>query len=46
MSGEPLLSIEDLVVEFRGDAGTIRAVDGLTLAIAPGERVGLVGESG
>src|SRR5690606_15260891 len=46
MSGEPLLSIEDLVVEFRGDAGTIRAVDGLTLSIAPGERVGLVGESG
>jgi len=46
MSGEPLLSIEDLVVEFRGDAGTIRAVDGLTLAISPGERVGLVGESG
>jgi len=43
---EPLLSIEDLVVEFRGDAGTIRAVDGLTLSIAPGERVGLVGESG
>ncbi|HEX6993429.1 MAG TPA: ABC transporter ATP-binding protein [Gammaproteobacteria bacterium] len=46
MSGEPLLSIENLVVEFRGDAGTIRAVDGLTLAISPGERVGLVGESG
>ena len=46
MSAQPLLSIEDLVVEFRADGGAIRAVDGLTLAVSPGERVGLVGESG
>jgi oligopeptide/dipeptide ABC transporter ATP-binding protein len=46
MTGGALLSIEDLAVEFRTDAGTIRAVDGLTLSISPGERVGLVGESG
>ena len=46
MSAQPLLSIEDLVVEFRTEAGAIRAVDGLTLTVSPGERVGLVGESG
>src|SRR5690606_20767190 len=46
MSTGPLLSIEDLVVEFRTETGAVRAVDGLTLAIEPGETVGLVGESG
>jgi oligopeptide/dipeptide ABC transporter ATP-binding protein len=43
---EPLLSIEDLAVEFRGAHGVNRAVDGVSLDIGRGERVGLVGESG
>ncbi|MDE3152866.1 MAG: ABC transporter ATP-binding protein, partial [Gemmatimonadota bacterium] len=44
--GEPLLAIENLRTYFHTAAGVARAVDGLSLAIAPGETVGLVGESG
>ncbi len=44
--GEPLLAIENLRTYFHTSAGVARAVDGLSLAIAPGETVGLVGESG
>jgi oligopeptide/dipeptide ABC transporter ATP-binding protein len=42
----PLLEIEHLSVGFATRAGTARAVDDLSLAIAPGETVALVGESG
>ena len=41
-----LLSVTDLVVEYRTGAGPVRAVDGATLDIPPGAIVGLVGESG
>jgi oligopeptide/dipeptide ABC transporter ATP-binding protein len=41
-----LLEVEDLAVEFPTDEGALRAVDGLGLSVAPGEVVGLVGESG
>src|SRR5881409_2665502 len=43
---DSLLAIENLKTFFYGDAGVARAVDGVTFAIAPGETVGLVGESG
>jgi oligopeptide transport system ATP-binding protein len=47
--GEPLLSIRDLKVYFdlagRGNR-TVKAVDGVTIDINPGETLGLVGESG
>ena len=44
--GASLLAIEDLTTEFRGAAGTVRAVDRLSLTLERGEALGLVGESG
>ncbi len=41
-----VLSVADLVVRFPGARGTVHAVDGVSLALAPGETLGLVGESG
>ncbi|MGW4798873.1 ABC transporter ATP-binding protein, partial [Nonomuraea sp. NPDC004297] len=45
-SGDPLLEIADLVVEFATDGGLVRAVDGAGYTVAPGETLGVVGESG
>ncbi|MDN5786804.1 ABC transporter ATP-binding protein [Pseudorhodobacter sp.] len=42
----PLLEVRDLVTEFRSSGGTVRAVDGVSLTVEPGEILGLVGESG
>jgi len=43
----PTLEITDLKVHFPGRGGApVRAVDGVSLSIAPGETLGLVGESG
>jgi peptide/nickel transport system ATP-binding protein len=42
----PVLVVEDLNVAIALAKSTVRAVDGVSLSIAPGERVGLVGESG
>ena len=57
MTGAPLLDVRDLVVHYplpRGLVGTmarteervVRAVDGISLSVASGELVALVGESG
>ena len=45
-SASPLLDVRDLHTYFLTDAGVARAVNGLSLAVHEGERVGLVGESG
>ena len=42
----PLIETSNLVVHFRTGAGTVRAVNDVSLAIRPGETLGLVGESG
>lgn len=41
-----LLSVRDLHTYFRTDAGIVKAVEGISFDIEPGEIVGLVGESG
>jgi oligopeptide/dipeptide ABC transporter ATP-binding protein len=45
-SDTPLLEIENLCVHFKQGKRVTRAVDDVTLSIAPGETLGLVGESG
>ncbi|CAD5372584.1 oligopeptide transporter subunit; ATP-binding component of ABC superfamily [Rubrivivax sp. A210] len=42
----PLLEVRHLRVEFPGRRGTLRALDDISFGIAPGEILGVVGESG
>ncbi len=44
--GAPLLEVRNLRVEFPTRHGTLCAVDDLSFEIAPGEMLGVVGESG
>jgi oligopeptide/dipeptide ABC transporter ATP-binding protein len=46
MNSHHLLSVQGLKVRFKTFEGTVLAVDGVNLNVAPGETVGLVGESG
>ncbi|MDM0075884.1 ABC transporter ATP-binding protein [Variovorax sp. J2P1-59] len=41
-----LLQVQNLVVEFPNRRGTLRALDDISFEIAPGEILGVVGESG
>ncbi len=42
----PVLAVEDLTVEFRGDAGWVSAIRGVNFEIGARECLGIVGESG
>ena len=42
----PLLELKNLVVEFPTRRGVLRALDDISFSIAPGEILGVVGESG
>jgi peptide/nickel transport system ATP-binding protein len=42
----PVLSVEDLVVEFPTQRGTVHAVSNISLDVLAGETLGIVGESG
>src|SRR4051812_49805928 len=43
---EPLLKVQDLVVEYQVGGRTVHAVSDVSLEVGKGETLGLVGESG
>ena len=43
---EAVLKVEDLRVHYETPQGPVKAVDGVSFELRPGERMGLIGESG
>ena len=43
---EPILIVDDVVVQFDTAEGPIRAVDGVSLDVKPGEFLSIIGPSG
>lgn len=46
MNTEKILEVKDLVVEFRTERGTVKAVNGVNFDVYKGKTLGIVGESG
>ena len=46
MTDTPILALENARISYFGRAGEVNVVPGLTFSLAPGEAMGLVGESG
>ncbi len=45
-TSEPVLAIEDVVKDYRSDAGTFRALHGVSFSVMPGEFLSIMGPSG
>ena len=45
-SSAPLVSVENLHIEFQTRRGIVKAIQGVDLTIYPGETIGIVGETG
>ena len=43
---DPLLEVDDLTVEYLTGTANVRAVNGVSFTVGPGEFLGIVGESG
>jgi peptide/nickel transport system ATP-binding protein len=45
-AAQPIVDIRNLTMQFGGPKSTVKAVDGVSLSVRPGETLGIVGESG